>query len=262
MTDKGMFALSGKVALVTAGGRGLGREYCEAMAEFGADVACNDMSMERAQETVELIKRFGHRAIAVQADVSKSDDVERMVDQVLTEFGTIDILFNNAGIPNPPVRLHELAIEDWDRVMAVDLRGIYLVMRAVLPVMLKQKRGSIINTASVAGLVAGGEEWSLPNAAPYGTAKAGVIGLTRHAAVAYAKDGIRINAIAPGAHRTSPLGFPPEEMEKLDKKISKFIPMGRLGQPSEIKGLAVYLASDASSYVTGQTFVEDGGFTA
>lgn len=262
MAAKNMFDLSGKVALVTAGGRGLGREYCEAMAEFGADVACNDINMERAQETVELIKRFGHRAIAIEADVSKPDQVEHMVNQTVAELGTIDILFCNAGIPNPPVRLHELAIEDWDRCLDLDLRGVFLCMRAVLPVMLKQKRGVIINTASVAGLMAGGEEWSLPNTAPYGAAKAGIIGLTRHAAVAYAKDGIRVSAIAPGAHRTLPLGFPPEEMQKLDNKLSKFIPMGRLGRPSEIKGLAVYLASDASSYVTGQTFVEDGGFTA
>jgi NAD(P)-dependent dehydrogenase (short-subunit alcohol dehydrogenase family) len=185
-----------------------------------------------------------------------------MVNQTVAELGTIDILFNNAGIPNPPVRIHELSIEDWDMVMAVDLRGMFLCMRAVLPVMLDKGRGVIINTASVAGLMAGGEEWSLPNCAPYGAAKAGVIGLTRHAAVAYAKDGIRINAIAPGAHRTLPLGFPQEEMEKLDRKLSRFIPMGRLGKPSEMKGLAVYLASDASSYVTGQTFVEYGGFLA
>jgi len=262
MTEKNMFDLSGKVALVTAGGRGLGREFCQAMAEFGADVACDDIRMEAAQETVELIKRFGHRAIAIEADVSQPDQVERMANQTVAELGAIDILFNNAGIANPPLRLHELAIEDWDRVMAIDLRSMFLCMRAVLPVMLKQKRGVIINTASVAGLMAGGETWSLPNCAPYGVAKAGVIALTRHSAVAYAKDGIRINAIAPGAHRTLPLGFPPEEMEKLDKKLSGFIPMGRLGKPSEIKGLAVYLASDASSYVTGQTFVEDGGFLA
>jgi len=262
MTDKGIFDLSGRVALVTAGGRGLGREFCEAMAESGADVACSDIDMGRARETVELIKKFGHQAIAIEADVSKPDQVELMVDQTTEELGTIDILFNNAGIANPPVRLHQLAIEDWDRVMDVGLRGMFLVIRAVLPVMLKQKRGSIINTASVAGLMAGCEEYSLPNAAPYGVAKHGVIGLTRHAAVAYAREGIRINAIAPGAHLTWPLSVPREEMEKIHNKIAKFIPMGRLGNPSEIKGLAVYLASDASSYVTGSTFVQDGGFIA
>ncbi len=160
------------------------------------------------------------------------------------------------------MKLHELAIEDWDRVMDVNLRGMFLVMRAVLPVMLKKKKGSIINTSSVAGLMAGAETRSLPNAAPYGASKRAVIGLTRHAAVAYAKDGIRINAIAPGAHLTWPLAVPREEIEKVQNVLCNFIPMGRLGEPSEIKGLAVYLASDASSYVTGAIFVQDGGFIA
>jgi len=262
MSGKNIFDLSGRVALVTAGGHGLGREFCEAMAEFGADVAVNDIDKKLAQETVELTKRFGHRTIAVVADVSKPDQIERMVNQTVAEFGTVDILFNNAGIFHPPLRIHEMPIEAWDRCMDLDLRGVFLCMRAVLPIMLKQKRGSIINTASLAGLLAGGPEWSIPNSGPYGAAKAGVIALTRHAAVSYAKDGIRINAIAPGAHLTQPLGAPREEMEKVEKKIAKFIPMGRLGMPSEMKGLAVYLASDASSYVTGQTFVQDGGFSA
>lgn len=262
MSNKGIFDLSGKAALVTAAGRGLGREFCEAMAEFGADVVCNDIDIGRARETVQSLKKFGHRVIAIEADISKPDQVEQMVNQTTSTLGTIDILFNNAGIRNPPVRLHEMAIEDWDRVMDTNLRGMFLVMRSVLPVMLKQKSGSIINTASVIGLMAGCEEHSLPNAAPYGIAKHGVIGLTRHAAVTYAKDGIRINTIAPGPHRTWHPSIPREEVEKVYTKIAKSIPMGRLGEPSEIKGLAIYLASDASSYVTGATLVHDGGFTA
>ena len=261
MTDKGIFDLAGKVALVTGGGHGLGREYCEAMAEFGADVACNDISMERAQETVELLKRFGHRGIAIQADASEPDQIEGMVRQTVSEFGTIDILFCNAGIPNRPVRLHELTVADWDRVMDLNVRGTFLLMRAVLPIMIKQKKGSIILASSVAGLMAGAEERSMPNAVPYGASKHAVVGLMRHAAVAYAKDGIRVNAIAPGAHSTYPLGVPREVVDSLYDALVKFIPIGRIGQPNEIKGLAVYLASDASSYVTGQVFVHDGGFT-
>ena len=252
-----IFDLSGKVALVTAGGHGLGRAYCEAMAEFGADVACTDISLDRAQETVDLIKRFGHRTLAMEVDVSNLGQVEIMVKQTVDEFGTIDILFCNAGIGNPPGKLHEVPIEDWNKVLAVNLTGTFFCMRSVLPIMVQQKRGSIISTTSTAGLVAG----AMPTA-PYGATKAAIIGLTKHAAVAYAKDGIRINAIAPGGHETWPLGFPREEIEKINKKMSEFIPMGRMGHPSEIKGLAVYLASDASSYVTGQTFVEDGGYTA
>jgi NAD(P)-dependent dehydrogenase (short-subunit alcohol dehydrogenase family) len=260
MMKGGLFDLTGKVAIVTAGGHGLGREYCIAMAQCGADVAVNDIDEGLAQETVETIKSYGHRAIAIQADVSKPDEIERMVNQTLAEFGTIDILFCNAGVVNPLVALHELSIEDWDRVVAINLRGTFLCMRSVLPVMLKQKRGAIISTASVAGLVAG----TAPLSHCYGATKAGVIGLTRHTAVAYAKDGIRINAIAPGLHDTRAvgLGLTVEQQEQLKSIVSQSIPMGRFGEPSEIKGLAVYLASDASSYVTGQVFVEDGGYIA
>jgi NAD(P)-dependent dehydrogenase (short-subunit alcohol dehydrogenase family) len=258
MTDKNIFDLSGKVALVTAGGHGLGRAYCEAMAEFGADVACSDMKTELAQETVELIKKFGHRAIAIQADVSQAEQIKRMVNQTVSELGTIDILFCNAGIVNTLVKLHEQSIEDWNRVIAVNLTGTFLCMRAVLPIMLKKKRGSIISTASVAGVMCG----ITPDSAPYGATKAGIIMLTRHAGVAYAKDGIRINVIAPGLHSTRPLLWPSEVMEDMEKMMSKFIPMGRPAASSEIKGLAVFLASDASSYVTGQTFITDGGLSA
>jgi NAD(P)-dependent dehydrogenase (short-subunit alcohol dehydrogenase family) len=260
MIKSELFDLSGKVALVTAGGHGLGREYCIAMAKFGADVACNDIDMKLAQETVELVKKFGHRAIAIKADVSKVVEIECMVNQTVSEFGTIDILFCNAGVVNPIVPFHELSIEDWDRVIALNLRGTFLCMRAVLPIMIKQKKGSIISTASLAGLMCG----ITPHSAPYGASKAGVIGLTKHAAVTYAKDGIRINAIAPGLHDTNPVGLnlTLEQSEELKKTISPSIPMGRFAEPNEIQALAVYLASDASSYVTGQVFVQDGGFSA
>jgi len=258
MAEKGMFDLSGRVALVTAGGHGLGRAYCEAMAEFGADVACSDIRMDLAQETVELIRKFGHRAIAIEADISKQDHIERMVNQTVSELGTIDILFCNAGIVNTLVKLHEQSIEDWNRVIAINLTGTFLCMRAVLPIMLKKKRGSIISTASIAGVMCG----ITPDSAPYGATKAGIIMLTRHAAVAYAKDGIRINAIAPGLYSTRPLLWPSEVMEDMEKMMSKFIPMGRPAAPGEIKGLALFLASDASSYVTGQTFITDGGLLA
>ena len=262
MIKKNIFNLSGKVALVTGGGHGLGRAYCEAMSEFGADVAIDDINGELAQETSNLVKRFGHRTIVVQSDVSKPDEVQDMVNQTVAKLGAIDIFFYTPGVATPPVRLHELAIEDWDRSMAINLRGVFLCMRAVFPIMLKNKKGSIILTSSVAGLVAGSEEWGFKNAAPYGAAKAAIICLTRHVAVAYAKDGIRINAIAPGGHETWPIGAPHELIKQVNERMSKFIPMGRMGQPSEIKGLAIFLASDASSYITGQTFIEDGGYTA
>lgn len=127
MIKKNVFDLSGKVALVTGGGHGLGRAYCEAMAEFGADVACTDISLDRAQETSNLIKQYGNRTIVVQGDVSKPDEVQCMVNQTVAELGAIDIFFYTPGVPTPPVRLHELAIEDWDRSMAINLRGVFLV---------------------------------------------------------------------------------------------------------------------------------------
>jgi NAD(P)-dependent dehydrogenase (short-subunit alcohol dehydrogenase family) len=140
--EKNIFDLSGRIALITAGGHGLGRAYCEAMAEFGADVACADINKKFADETVNYIKKFGHRAIAIEADVSKQDQIEHMVNQTVSEFGTIDILFNNAGwCHSIEKRLHELVIEDWDACININLRGTFLCMRAVLPVMLKQKRG-------------------------------------------------------------------------------------------------------------------------
>ena len=258
MADQGIFDLSGKVALITGGGHGIGRAFCEAMAEFGADVAVNDINDELAQETAALLKRFGHKVTPIHADVSKSVEVERMVNETIAEFGAIDVLFNNVGKGSFPVKPHELSVENWESALSVNLTSTFLCMRMVLPIMLKQKRGSIINTSSVAGMVAG----FAGGAVDYGAAKAGIIGLTKHAAVAYAKDGIRINAIAPGGHQTYPVGVPAEAWDQLNKMFIQFIPMGRIAEPREIIGLAVYLASDASSYVTGQVFIPDGGLTA
>jgi NAD(P)-dependent dehydrogenase (short-subunit alcohol dehydrogenase family) len=262
MAEKNIFDLSGKIALITGGGSGIGRAYCEAMAEFGADVACNDIAEKKAQETVRLISKFGHRAIAIKADASKQDEIERMVNRTIEEFGKLDIVFCNAGLIIPPHRIHEVPIEDWDRLMALNLRGVFLLMQAALRVMVKQKSGCIINTASVAGLHAGGEGKSLTNVATYAAAKAGVILLTRHAAVEYGKDGIRVNAIAPGYHRTGLESTVPPEVRKEHEDIMvRNTPLRRVGMPEDLKGLAVWLASDASSFVTGQTIVQDGGLT-
>ncbi len=260
MKSEGPFDLSGKVAVVTAGGHGLGREYCIAMAEFGANVICNDIDLTRAKETLEIVSAFGNRAIAIKGDVSRTEDVDQLIHGSLREFGRIDVLFCNAGITNRFAMPHELSYDDWSNVLSVNLRGTFLCMKAVLPGMLKQRKGSIISTASVAGLPGG----FAPDSSVYGATKAAIIGLTRHAAVAYAKEGIRINAIAPGIHDTKPvgLGISPEKQEELKPLIQSRIPMGRIGEPNEIRGLAVYLASDASSYVTGQIFVEDGGLLA
>jgi NAD(P)-dependent dehydrogenase (short-subunit alcohol dehydrogenase family) len=261
MDRKNIFDLTGRAALVTGGGSGLGRAFCKAMAKYGADVACAGRTESKLKETVELIKQYRHKAIAVKADVSRPDEVENMVNKALATFNTIDILVNNAGITSEPTRVGETTIEDWDKVIATNLRGVFLCMRAVLPLMVKQKRGSIINISSIGAF--GGAE---PEVAPaaYGASKAGVIALTKFTAVEYARDGIKINSIAPGMHHTN-LGTKSEpEMAKereeyLNKLALMNIPMGRIAEADEMEGLSVFLASEASSFVTGQVFIQDGG---
>jgi NAD(P)-dependent dehydrogenase (short-subunit alcohol dehydrogenase family) len=261
---KNIFDLTDRVAIVTGGGGGLGRAFCEAMAEFGADVACVDYDEQKAKECVENIKKSGHRAIAIRADISDFNQVESMVNEIMTKMGRIDVLFNNAAVTDLATRLCDTPIDVWNRMIRVNLTGVFLCMRAVLPVMIKQKRGSIINISS-----AGAFGSTSPTVVPpcYGASKAGVISLTRTGAVEYGRDGIRVNCIAPGTHETG-LGALPDPQEEKKRRehmqdvASQFIPLGRVAKPDEIKGLAVYLASDASSYVTGQVFIEDGGWLA
>ena len=262
--------LAGKVAIVTGGASGLGRATVEAYVAKGVKVAIFDMNEDKANE---VIDELGADNVAFwNVNVADEDSVKAAVEGVVEKFGAIHVCNNYAGIGNACKTYGKKGVFPLDQYMLViniNLVGTFNVSRYAAEQMSKNDpinddggRGVIINTASVAGLMAGCEAYSLPNAAPYGTAKHGIIGLTRHAAVAYAKDGIRINAIAPGAHLTWPISFPREEMEKLNEHMSGFIPMGRAGDPKEIRGLAVYLASDASSYVTGHTIVQDGGFIA
>jgi NAD(P)-dependent dehydrogenase (short-subunit alcohol dehydrogenase family) len=267
MVDRGIFDLSGKVALITGASRGLGRAFAEGMAEFGADVACVGRDAAKLAETVQVVKKLGCRAVAIKADVTQEADVKRMVDEAVQQLGKIDVFFNNAGITTPPVRIHEMATEDWDSVINTNLRGMFLGLKYVLPAMIKNKKGSIINISSIAGMRA-----EVPEVAPasYGASKAGIILLTQIAAMEYVKDGIRVNCIAPGMHK-SELGRPrgakgPDSVRGMKLDIAAYcaewVPMGRQAEASELKGLAVLLASDASSYITGQVFVEDGGQSA
>jgi NAD(P)-dependent dehydrogenase (short-subunit alcohol dehydrogenase family) len=271
MADKGIFDLSGKVALITGASRGLGRAFAEAMAEFGADVACVGRDNAKLAETVQIIGKYRRRAIAIKADVTQEDQVKYMVDEAVKQLGKIDIFFNNAGIARMPVPIHLTPTEDWDAVINTNLRGAFLCLKHVLGHMVKNKKGSVINISSIAGLRA-----EVPEVGPaaYGAAKAGLILLTNIAAIEYAKDGIRVNCIAPGMHkselgRNNPGPKPPitADMEKaMEKMMQEYckaeIPMGRMAEASELAGLAVLLASDASSYITGQVFVEDGGQSA
>jgi NAD(P)-dependent dehydrogenase (short-subunit alcohol dehydrogenase family) len=266
MAEKGLFDLSGKVALVTGGGSGLGRVFCQALAEFGADVVCADINRGWADETVTMIEEFGHRTLAIVADVSKPEEVRLMIAATVAELGSLDILVNNAGITTKPAKMHEMAIEDWDEVMAINLKGVFLCMRAALPVMIRQQRGCIINISSVVGLV--GLDPEIASYCNYGAAKAGVVALTRQGAAEYGRDGVRVNAIAPGWHAGTRLSarwrsqWPAERERRYYQLIAERTPLGRRGDANELKGMIVYLASDASSFVTGQVFVQDGGWTA
>jgi NAD(P)-dependent dehydrogenase (short-subunit alcohol dehydrogenase family) len=263
MTDKSMFDLSGRVALVTGGGFGIGRSICDALAEFGAHVVVADLNEEIAKETAQLISRFGHRTMVIKADVSNGVEVQNVVDKTVASFGTIDIAVNNAGAIMGRFKIHETPEEIWDRTMAINLKSVFLCCKAEIPIMLKKKKGSIINTASVGGILPGDPDML---GSIYDTAKAGIIAFSRKAAGEYGRDGIRINAIAPGMISGTAFGAerkknaPPNAAQKLQERIDKMA-LGRPGTADELKGIVVYLASDAASYATGQVFVIDGGIS-
>lgn len=264
MPETNLFNLAGKVSLVTGAGSGLGRIFCEAMAEHGSDVVCSSKSEARAQETAGMIAKYGVRTLVVKADVSKQDEVKALFRKVDKEFGKLDILFNNAGIATKGVKIHEMRLEDWNKVISVNLTGTFLCMQEGIKLMLRQKSGSIINITSILGLVAADPD--ILAIQHYVASKHGIIGLTKTAAVQYGPDNIRVNAIAPGFYAETKLGDAEErteaETEAWAEKVLALTPMKRFGQPEELKGLAVLLASDASSFITGATYVTDGGWCA
>ncbi|MDD5702662.1 MAG: SDR family oxidoreductase [Dehalococcoidales bacterium] len=268
MTDRGIFDLTGRVALVTGGSRGIGRAFAEALAAFGACVAIAARDRGKIEETLSILAGYKVETLGISADMTREEDVKRMVDETVNKFSRIDILFNNAGIARPHRPIHEETLADFDIVLNTNLRGPFMVLKYVLPLMIKQNKGSIINISSTAGLRA-----EIPEIAPiaYCTAKAGINIMTQIAAIEYARYNIRVNCIAPGVHE-SELGHDNPAMrdapsdpqqaaarEEWIKKIMDDIPMHRRGGADELAGLAVLLASDASSYITGQVFVQDGG---
>ena len=258
------FGLGGKVALVTGAGRGFGRAFSLALAEAGADVICVEKVKETLEETAALVRQKGRKVLPLVVDVVTSEDVERMRDRIHSEFGKLDIAVNNAGIIHKPYRFHEIPLEEWDRLIAIDLTGVFVCMQKELQLMVKQKSGVIINISSVTGLV--GVDPELTPRASYVAAKHAVIGLTKQAALEYAGDGIRVNAIAPAWFEGTDIarerlaGKDEEVFKHRLERIINLTPMKRRGRVEELIGMLLYLASEASSFVTGQTFVIDGGW--
>jgi len=242
--------LSGKVALVTGASRGIGRAIAIYLAKLGAKVAVNYASSEeQAMDVIKTIHSSGGQAIPVQGDVSRSSDVEAMVKRVLDEWGTIDILVNNAGI-NRDTLLIRMKEEDWDRVMEINLKGVYYCTRAVSKIMIKKRQGKIINISSVVGIVGNAGQ------ANYAAAKAGIIGFSKSMAKELAPRNIQVNVIAPGFIETD---MTEALSDSIKEGILSQIPNGRYGKPEEVAYVVAFLASDLSQYITGQVIHVDGG---
>jgi NAD(P)-dependent dehydrogenase (short-subunit alcohol dehydrogenase family) len=263
-----LFRLDGKVALVTGAGSGLGREMALGLAAAGAEVICADRDKGWVTETVSIIQSTGGKASRIVFDVTNADEIAHLGRAVKGSHGKLDVLINNAGVAPYPRRLHEVDIADWKRVLDVNLNGPFLVTREVLPLMLETGGGSIINIASLIGIVGFHPGFAVSSVA-YAATKAGLTGMTKQIAAEYAKDNIRANAIAPGWQGAGTrladhlkAEWSAEDRERFEQAILAGTPMGRRGEPKELRGLVIYLASDASRYVTGQLIAHDGGWTA
>lgn len=253
--------MDGKIALVTGGGNGIGQAACLEFAREGAKVMVVDIDAAAGEKTAVAIRAMGGDAESFQADVSQSSDVQAYVAHTLKTFGRIDTFFNNAGIEGVITPLAEYSEEVWDRVMGVNLKGSFLGLRYVLPVMIAQKKGTVVNTASVAGTV------GAPGLAAYSASKHAILGLTKTAAGEVGKQGVRVNAVCPGPINTRMIHslekmINPDDPASVAKFNTSRNPMGRYGEPEEIARIVVFLASDESEYVNGVAWLIDGGRTA
>jgi NAD(P)-dependent dehydrogenase (short-subunit alcohol dehydrogenase family) len=247
--------LSGKVALVTGGTSGIGRETAVLFAKAGAKVVVAGRRAAEGEETIELVRAAGGEGLFAKTDVSKASEVETLIQKAVERFGRLDVAFNNAGIEgvwSPIVRQSE---EDWDRIIATNLKGVWLCLKYEIRQMLKQGGGAIVNMSSVTGLVGG------VGAAAYSASKHGVIGLTKTAALENAKSGIRINAVCPGFTET-PMTDRLFRIPTVQKRLLSCHPIGRFGRPTEIAEAVVWMCSDRASFMTGQSLVLDGGYLA
>lgn len=250
----GMKTFENKVAIVTGGSFGIGRATAIAFAKNGAKVVVADCFED--QETLSLIKAAGGEGIFFKCDVSKASDVKALIVKTIATFGRLDFAFNNAGIEGTSGTTTECSEENWDKTIGVNLKGVWLCMKYEIPELLKQGKGVIVNTASIAGLVG---YTGLP---AYVASKHGVVGLTKTTALEFAKSGIRVNAVCPGAIKTAMIDRLTGNKKEVEDQFAAMEPIGRLGQPEEVANAVLFLCSDEASFVTGHAMAVDGGWIA
>jgi NAD(P)-dependent dehydrogenase (short-subunit alcohol dehydrogenase family) len=254
-----MFELTGRTAIVTGAASGIGAACAEALAAAGANVVCSDIDVERLDEVVSGIKKAGGKAIPVRCDVSDEKSVAALVQTAESKLGPLEIIVNNAGITDKePVMTHDALTDDWNRVVSVNLNGVFFGCREALKVMMPRQRGRIVNIASMWGLAGASSIAPLP---AYNATKGAVVNLTRELGLQYAPHGITVNAVCPGFFHTRIADGLYDNQEMYDA-MQALTPMNRIANTDEVKGTIVYLASDASSFVTGSMLVIDGGVTA
>lgn len=251
-----MGKLEGKVAIVTGAGSGIGRAAAKRFATEGASVVCADWEEGDVKETVDEIHDAGGEATYIRTDVSHVDDVKAMIRTAISRYGGLDIVFNNAGVEGEQAPTADCSMSNWDRVININLKGVFLGTKFALPEMLKRGGGSIVNTASIAGIV------GFPNIPAYCASKGGVVQLTKTTALEYATEGVRVNVICPGVIDTPMVERFTGGTEEGEAQMKEMEPVKRMGTADEVANLALFLASDDSTFCTGGVYTIDGGVTA